>query len=191
VCHIWLVAYDAFPVARDLAAVVGEDVDPRPVDLASTFQANFRGLCRLAYLIVGDSSQAEDIVQEAFLKTFAGWRRLRDPDRLEVYLRRAVINASRSKLRRRGTERRANARAVAGEPREGRPDSDRSGADAVMAAVRLLPERQRATVLLRYYLDLPEVEIARTLGTTVGTVKSQLAKARRSLERALSEASDD
>ena len=104
-----MVAYDALPVTRDLASVVVEGIDVPPVNLVSAFRANFTGLCRLAFLIVGDSGLAEDIVQEAFLKTFAGWRRLRDPDRLEVYLRRAVINVSRSKLRRRGNERRANA----------------------------------------------------------------------------------
>ena len=61
----------------------------------------------------------------------------------------------------------------------------------MIAAVRLLPERQRATVVLRYYLDLPESDIAHTLGTTVGTVKSQLAKARKNLEKTLSESPDE
>jgi RNA polymerase sigma-70 factor (sigma-E family) len=187
-----LVAYDALPVTRDLAAAVAAEQEAtRPVELVSAFQAHFAGLCRLAHLIVGDSALAEDIVQEAFLRTFAGWRRVRDPDRVHVYLRRAVINVSRSKLRRRGHERRANALVYGNTRAEGRPEADRESADVVVEAVRLLPERQKAAVLLRYYLDLRESDIADTLGTKVGTVKSQLAKARRNLEKSLAEAGDD
>jgi RNA polymerase sigma-70 factor (sigma-E family) len=186
------VAYDALPVTRDLAAAVAAEQEAsRPVELVSAFHAHFGGLCRLAHLIVGDSALAEDIVQEAFLRTFAGWRRVRDPDRVHVYLRRAVINVSRSKLRRRGHERRANAIVYGSTREEGRHEADRESADVVVEAVRLLPERQKAAVLLRYYLDLPESDIADTLGTKVGTVKSQLAKARRNLEKALAEAADE
>jgi RNA polymerase sigma-70 factor (sigma-E family) len=185
-----VVAYDALPVTRDLAPVAAGRIESPPIELVSAFRTHFSGLCRLAYLIVGDSAHAEDIVQEAFLRTFVGWRRLREPDRVEMYLRRAVINASRSKLRRRDNERRANARAVAGQSGEAVVGPDREVADSVMAAVRGLPERQRATVILRYYLDLSETDIAETLGTSPGTVKSQLSKARRNLERALGEAGD-
>jgi RNA polymerase sigma factor (sigma-70 family) len=129
-----VVAYDALPVTRDLAAAVAAEQEAsRPVELVAAFEAHFVGLCRLAHLIVGDSALAEDIRHEA----------------------------------------------------------DRESADEVVEAVRLLPERQKAAVLLRYYLDLPESEIADTLGTKVGTVKSQLAKARRNLEKTLAGAGDD
>jgi len=183
-----MVAYDALPVTRDLAAAMAAEQDAAaPVALVSAFEAHFAGLCRLAFLIVGDSALAEDIVQEAFLRTFVGWKRLRDPDRVQMYLRRAVVNVSRSKLRRRVTEGRANAKFYGGSRAETGAELDHESADAVVEAVRMLPERQRAAVLLRYYLDLAESDIAETLGTKVGTVKSQLAKARRNLGKALTE----
>ncbi len=178
------VAAEAGPTTRDLVAADPQREELLAHDeLVSVFRLHYVGLCRLAYLIVGDTSLAEDVVQEAFLRTFAGWRRLREPARLQVYLRRAVINASRSKLRRRGVEARANALFHAAERPSARSSDDSDTTLAVMDAVRRLPPRQRAAVLLRYYLDLPEAEIADTLGTRVGTVKSQLAKARRNLGR--------
>ena len=182
---------EAWLVQRDLPVVL---VPPHDVvnrdQFSHVFRTHYPGLCRLAYLIVGDGAVAEDVVQEAFLRTFAGVHRLREPAQLHLYLRRAVINASRSKLRRRGIEHRANVLFQAG-ARDGRRwDDECDTTVAVVEAVRRLPERQRAAVLLRYYLDLPEVEIAETLGTRVGTVKSQLAKARRNLGRTIAEPGD-
>lgn len=181
--------------------------------LAALFDDHYLGLCRLAWLILGDRDQAEEVVQEAFLRTFTRWRSLRQPDRAPWYLRAAVVNLSRSRLRRRSTEARGN-QAVAvlhaerwlddlgigpavGGARPGtagratRPgtaaaDGDRAAEHlAVVEAVRALPPRQRAAVVLRYYEDLPEAEIAALLGCSTGTVKSQLAKARASLARRL------
>ena len=158
--------------------------------LGSTFRAHYVGLCRLAYLIVGDASIAEDIVQEAFLRTFAGWWRVREPERVHVYLRRAVINLSRSDNRSRGSEQRANARFSSGDPAF-RYDADSEAGSEVVEAVRRLPDRQRLTVILRYYLDLPDAEVAEALGTSIGTVKSQLSKARQNLQRMLTAVVDD
>lgn len=160
-------------------------------ELVAAFRSHYGPLSRLAYLIVGDSVMAEDVVQEAFLRTFAGWHRVREPHRVAIYLRRAVINLSRSRLRSRGVELRANALYISGESCRPDPTDVESAssmvesASAVVEAVRRLPDRQRSAVLLRYYLDLPEAEIAATLRTTVGTVKSQLFKARRTLGRVL------
>jgi RNA polymerase sigma-70 factor (sigma-E family) len=152
-------------------------------DLLSTlFDAHYRSLCRLAHVLLGDGAQAEDVVQEAFLRTFTGFGRLRDRSRADAYLRRCVINLSQSRLRRRSAEGRSNAAAQRGERFEdlsGRQDLD------LLDAVRTLPPRQRATVVLFYYADLPESEVATTLGCSVGTVKSQLAKARTTLARCL------
>ena len=149
------------------------------------FATEYVGLCRLATLLVGDRGRAEEIVMEAFLQTFTSWRRLRDPQAAPAYLRRAVVNIARSHLRRRVVEWRANARAHSA-------DSTREGAteprhlDPVLHAVQALPARQRAAVVLRYYLDLSEADIAETLGCSPGTVKSQLAKARTTLASRLS-----
>ena len=136
----------------------------------------------LAYRMCAQRALAEDVVQEAFLKTFTGWGRLRDRGRADAYLRRSVVNLSRSRLRRRTVEGRGNAAVH----RDDRVDCPPSGHDIdLLEAVRALPPRQRATVALFYYADLPESEVARTLGCSVGTVKSQLAKARAALARGL------
>jgi RNA polymerase sigma-70 factor (sigma-E family) len=150
------------------------------------FASEYAGLCRLATLLVGDRHRGEEIVMEAFLQTFTSWRRLRDPDAAPAYLRRAVVNIARSQLRRRIVEWRANARSHSAEQtRDAR--SEPLHLDPVLLAVQALPSRQRAAVVLRYYADLPEAEIAETLGCSAGTVKSQLAKARKTLAARLAE----
>ena len=170
-------ALDAWPVA-------GGDAR-RAVDrqFGALFDAHYVSLCRLAYILLGDPARAEDAVQEAFLRTFAGWGRLRQPALAHIYLRKAVLNQCRSKLRRRQTESRVNSIVGAADrTRDRNVFEDRRvvGLD-VTAAVRQLPTRQREAVLLRYFLDLGESEIAAILGVNIGTVKSQLAKARRNL----------
>jgi RNA polymerase sigma-70 factor (sigma-E family) len=172
--------------ADALALTLGRVRTARQDDLSQLFDAHWAPLCRLAFVLLGDATAAEDVVQEAFLGTFRGWARLRDPDRAGLYLRRAVVNASRSRLRRRPLEQRANAIAHGRSDDTGRDWTDASSdAAIVLEAVRRLPERQRSAVVLRYYLDLPEAEIAETLGVAPGTVKSQLAKARKTLAREL------
>ena len=149
----------------------------RDVALAGLFDRHFVELCRVAYLILGDAGVAEEIAMEAFAAGLGHWRDIRDPERASAYLRRAVLNLCRSRIRRRQLERRIGAfRPVA-------PlalwDPERHALTLeVWDAVRALPTRQRACVVLRYYLDLPEADIADTLGCAPGTVKSQLAKAR-------------
>ena len=99
-----------------------------------------------------------------------------------VYVRAAVVNLCRSRLRRRGTEEAGN-RASWRDPAEWTDPVD--DALVVLDAVRTLPPRQRETVVLRYYEDLTERDVAAALGCSVGTVKSQLARARASLARTL------
>jgi RNA polymerase sigma-70 factor (sigma-E family) len=157
----------------------------RDARVAELFDAHYGSLCRLAYVIIGDSALAEEIVMEALVKTFTGFRRIRDLDRADAYLRRAVVNQCRSRMRRRAVELRVNA-AVHRRDERRAPDWDlerHETARIVWDAVRGLPERQRACVVLFYYEDLPEAEIAEVLDCSVGTVKSQLSKARGKLER--------
>jgi RNA polymerase sigma-70 factor (sigma-E family) len=147
--------------------------------ITQLFEAHYRDLCRLATLLLSDPHGAEEVVQEAFLKTFAGWRRIRQPDRAQFYLRTSVVNLCRTRLRRRSTEDRGNR--VTWASAEGVTDPEDTDRLTLLEAVRALPERQREAVVLRYYLDLPEAEMAALLGCAPGTVKSQLSKARATL----------
>ena len=172
------------------ANVVERPVPARDEAMLGLFDEHYLPLCRLAFVILGNHALAEEIVMEALLKTFSGWGRLRDPSRADIYLRRVVINLARSKIRRRTLERRTN-ESMAREPRGGLVDLDARETTAVVwAAVRELPERQRAAVVLRYYEDLPVAQVAEILDCSVGTVKSQLSKARAKLNLSLRDETD-
>jgi RNA polymerase sigma-70 factor (sigma-E family) len=180
----------------DAALVLGRSVRAgaagRPANredlLEAVFAEHYGGFCRLATLLLGDGSGAEEVVQEAFLRTFSSWWRVRQPERAQWYVRAAVVNLCRSRLRRRGTEEAGN-RASWRDPTDWSDDAVED-ALVVLEAVRTLPPRQRQTVILRYYEDLSERDVATVLGCSVGTVKSQLARARASLARSLAPPED-
>jgi len=157
--------------------------------IEALFGDHYAGLCRLATVLLGDPAAAEEAVQEAFARTYAGWWRVRRPDRAQWYLRAAVVNQCRSRSRRRSSEERGvrGWSATHGEASVGEGSDEDARADmmTVLEAVRALPPRQRAAVVLRYYEDLAEADVARVLRCSVGTVKSQLAKARATLARRL------
>jgi RNA polymerase sigma factor (sigma-70 family) len=135
-------------------------------DFDQVYVREYEGLVRLAYVTTGSLGAAEEIVQEVF----AGWLRrgeqVREPS---AYLRRAVVSRCTSWVRRRVLERRHTATASPA-PHEP-PYADTA---VVRAALLRLKPRQRAAVFLRFYLDLPEAEIAEILGCRAGTVKSML-----------------
>jgi RNA polymerase sigma-70 factor (sigma-E family) len=166
-------------------AAVPVAADDRDQRIRVLFDEHYPGLCRLAYLIVGDAALAEELVMDSFMRTFAGWRRIRDLERADAYLRRTVVNLSRSRLRRQRT---ADRPVVAAPAPTSSWDADtHEEARLIWDAVRALPDRQRAAVVLRYYEDLSEADVAHALNCSAGTVKSQLSKARASLARALGE----
>lgn len=136
----------------------------------------WRPMLRLAASLVDDPALAEDVAQEAFARTLLRWAQLDDP---VLYLRRAVVNRSRSELRRRVVRRRAVRATVAAPP--GEPVVD----DAVLRALRSLSPKRRAVVALRFYEDLTEPQIARVLGVRLGTVKSTLHTALAQLRKEL------
>lgn len=148
------------------------------------FDVQYRPLCRLAYVILRDAAQAEEAVMDAFVKTFAGWRRIGMMDRPDLYVRRAVVNACTSRLRRRSIESR--------HLDDHRPitAADFDTQHLVRAAIDELPKRQRLCVVLRYFEDLSEADMAEVLGCSPGTIKSQLSKARVTL-KAILEAGDE
>jgi RNA polymerase sigma-70 factor (ECF subfamily) len=131
-------------------------------------------------LVTGSLPMAEDAVQDAVI---AAWERLERGDtieRLDAWIATVALNRSRSGLRRIGAERRARARLTGSPPVEPGPE-----AVDVRRALAELPRRQREAAVLRYVLDLTTAEVASAMGTTEGTVKSQLAKARTHLADAL------
>ena len=171
-------------IAESGAGMVERARAGRDKAMLELFDEHYEPLCRLAFVILGDHALAEEIVMEAFLRTCSGWGALRDTSRADVYLRRAVINLSRSGIRRKLAERRARASIEARPPTPSNPDAAETNA-VLLAAVRQLPERQRACVVLLYYEDLSEAQIAEVLACSVGTVKSQLHKARTKLHSLL------
>jgi RNA polymerase sigma-70 factor (sigma-E family) len=159
----------------------------RDREVAALFDRVYGPMCRLAFVILGDQATAEEIVMEALIKTFSSWRKIRDYDRVDAYLRRTVVNLCRSKIRRKVIEARVNATSYRREQLRA-PDWDPERHETsrmVWEAVKDLPPRQRASVVLRYYDDLSEAQIADVLQCSVGTVKSQLAKSRAKLEKTL------
>jgi RNA polymerase sigma-70 factor (sigma-E family) len=178
---------------RGAGTSVTVDRPGRDEQVAALFDEHYGGLVRLATVLLGDASGAEEVVQEAFLATYAGWWRIRRPERAGWYLRAAVVNRCRSRGRRRATEDRGNRTVWATDGAV--PDqwaADVAGeAMAVVAAVRALPERQREAVALFYYQDLAEADVAAAMGCSIGTVKSQLSKARATLARRLAEPAAD
>lgn len=156
----------------------------RDEQVVGLFAEHYGGLCRLAALLLGDAAAAEEIVSEAFLRTFAGWWRLRRPEQAQWYLRRTVVNLCRSRQRRGKVEDRSNRTTWAGE-RDAHEPEPTPEQRAVLDAVAGLPRRQREAVVLRYYQDLTEAEVAGVLGCSLGTAKSQLSKARHTLGRVL------
>lgn len=147
------------------------------------FDRHYRSLRGLAFVMLGDAARAEEIVMEAYLKAFSGWARLRGMDHPHAYLRQIVVNLCRAKFRREKIELRVNALVHRREETWWEPSRDLRM--DLWAAVRTLPERQRACIVLRYLEDMTEREIADAIECSIGTVKSQLSKARAKLEREL------
>jgi RNA polymerase sigma-70 factor (sigma-E family) len=140
-------------------------------ELAALFVAEHDRLVRLAVLLLGDQGAAEEVVQDAFVSLHRNWRRVRDPERAPAWLRSAVLNGARSRLRRLAVRRRHP-----DPPGALAPGADEAALDAdrrswVLAALAQLPARQREALVLRYYLDLSEAEIAGAMGVSAGSVK--------------------
>ena len=137
-------------------------------------EARSSSLFRTAYLMVGDHQLAQDLLQEALVKTLIAWPRLQDHDNVEAYTRRIIVTTSISWRRRRSFHERPSETLP-----ESRPAPDAAEAtvthDAVVAALLTVPPRQRAAIVLRYYQDLTETQTAEVMGCSVGTVKSQVS----------------
>lgn len=158
---------------RAASHAVGQRAD---ADFADVFAAHRIEALRLAYLLCGDRDRAEDVVADVFVKLFRRWGR-GGIDNPRAYLRRAVVNELNSRFRRLALERREAGRQHGDDRGARRPDDQIADADAIAAALAALPVRQRTAVVLRYYADLPEREVADVMGVSVGTVKSSVSRA--------------
>ncbi|QZY30267.1 SigE family RNA polymerase sigma factor [Nocardioides coralli] len=174
--------------------MTGETAWDADTALEQLYAAHWRSLVRLAVLLVHDVGLAEEIVQDAFVAVHSRWRRLRDPDRGLAYLRQTVVNRSRSALRHRAVvARHAAAQRGVTDPVPGADDSAlvRDRREAVLAALRSLPGRQREVMALRYYAELSEAEIADALGISRGAVKSHASRGAAALRERLSDYLED
>ncbi len=163
---------DLEPLPAQLAFAGGDvgRVDEVPRSFESFFAETRVPMVRLASLLTGSVSQAEEAVQESFVRVYERWSTIDDPG---AYLRRAVVNRCTSWHRHRAVVRRTDRDVARAETYLDRP----AETDELAAALAQLPRRRRAVVVLRFYQQLDLADIADTLGVSVGTVKSTLNRA--------------
>lgn len=144
-------------------------------------EARGAALLRMAYLLAGNRTDAEDLLQTALTKTYLAWDRINEPSALDGYVRRIMVNVHISWWRKRKLDE---------YPTDELPElavDDHTSAsevhDALQRALTRLPRRQRAAVVLRYYADLPETAVAEILDVSVGTVKSTVSRGVEKLRR--------
>ena len=176
----------AEPVTEDVEVPVSVE-DP----LARAFRTDGPALVGLARLLLDDPGQAEEVVQEAFIRTYASWRRVRDQDNPLPYVRRTVVNLARGGLRRRRIEQKPRFEREVHAPSAELAAAERARELEVAAAVHALPRRQRECVVLRFYADCAVAEIAETLRISDGSVKQHLHRALATLADALQPGDDD
>lgn len=160
---------------------------PAEADFTEFVRMRSAALLRTAYLLTGDRGHAEDLLQTVLAKLYVSWGRIRDPKAVEAYARRALATTATSWWR--GRARRPERPTGDQFPDRGEPERTHEvdEREALWAALRKLPPRQRAVIVLRYYEDLTEAETAAVLGCAVGTVKAQAHRALARLRAALGE----
>lgn len=163
--------------AESAAAAASQTATPEAVGttvdhLTATYQAHYRSLLGLAALLLDDTASCEDVVQEAFIRVHSARSRVREPEKTLAYLRQTVVNLSRSALRRR----------IIGLKLLSKPMPDMASAeegayeqlerDDLIRSMRGLQRRQREVLVLRYFADMTEAQVAETLGISLGSVKA-------------------
>jgi RNA polymerase sigma-70 factor (sigma-E family) len=171
-----------FSAIGDTDHAAGTDADRLVTEL---YAAHYAGLVRLAALLLRDRAVAEEVVQDAFVALHRRWRRLRDPHNAAAYLRTSVVHNTRSIQRRRAVAAKHPDDVLLDAP------SAESGAlravssRAVVDALQMLPRRQREALVLRYYADLSEAEIAEAMKISKGAVKSHTSRGMAALRTTL------
>lgn len=146
--------------------------------LEALYAAEYASVVKLAYLLTGERDAAEDVAQEAFVRLFARFQDRKEPEVVGAYLRRIVVNLSRSRVRRLVNDRRKIERA-ASLPQP--PEADPARPALTRELLMKLPVRQRAALYLRYYEGRSERETAEALGCSIGAVKSLVMRAARTV----------
>ncbi len=162
----------------------GGSAAPQAGSLPALYDSHYQTMVRLAAMYVDQREAAEEVVQDAFVKLLKGNYRIEKGSEV-AYLRRMVVNGSHSALRKRRVRRRHvpdEPGPVAAAEEEGVSRSER---ERILNAVRKLPRNQAAVIVLRYYLDLSEAEIAETLGIARGSVKSHAHRGLAKLQKIL------
>jgi RNA polymerase sigma-70 factor (sigma-E family) len=174
-------------VRTDTTDILGAAHEDARTAVTALYQAHALGLIRLAVIMLGDRPSAEDVVQDAFCGLYRRWRTLTDTEKALSYVRSSVLNGARTALRRRAKRRFENP--GFDEPAESAESLALVSEEhrEVLAGIRRLPDRQREALVLRYYLDLSEEQIAATMGVSRGTVKSTSSRALAALGRILEE----
>ncbi|MER6622745.1 SigE family RNA polymerase sigma factor [Streptomyces sp. NPDC000931] len=158
--------------------------DAASVEFHAFFERHYAELSRLAHLLTGEADTADDLAADALLAMWHRWDRVRAADHPAAYARGVVANLARTRIRSAVRERRRIA--LFWSPREERIENpDVPGVVDVQEALRRLPFRKRACVVLRHAFDLSEKDTALALGISVGTVKSQTSKGMTELQRLL------
>jgi RNA polymerase sigma-70 factor (sigma-E family) len=168
------VTTDTLLVDASLESASGEWDATRAV--TAIYTTHYRSLVRLAVLLVRDVATAEEVVQDSFIAMHGAWRRIRDTEKALSYLRQSVVNRSRSVLRHRMVVDKN-----APKPAPDMPSAEQGALSllersAVIAALRTLPPRQREALVLKFYADLSEAQIATAMGISRGAVKSHTAR---------------
>ena len=163
----------------DVERILVDEPFPDRERCAALYREHFDDAYTLAALLVG-AGDADDVTQDAFLRVFSRLRRLRSPEGFRAYLRRTVVSVALGDRRTRGRERARAERAERAWPKA--PPSNDADPD-LWRAVQALPPRQRAVIVLRYWSDLSERDIAAALGCRPGTVKSLASAAMATLRK--------
>lgn len=173
-----------------LPATVMGSVPARPaaeaeLAIIAIYDSEYWSLVRMSAMLLGDVGSAEEVVQDSFIAVHAAWRRLRDVDRAVHYLRRSVLNRSRSVLRHRAVVDRHMPTQEPDMPSAEHAAMTQLERSAVISALRALPARQREALVLKFYLDLPEDQVAAAMNISAGAVKSHTSRAKAALRAIL------
>lgn len=144
--------------------------------VSQLYGAHYTRLVRLGWLLLRDQGAAEEVVQDCFVAMHGRWGRLRDANKAAAYLRTSVVNRCRSVQRRRAVAARHEPDRVASVPSAEETALHHDQGSRLLAALDGLPRRQREVLVLRYYLDLSEAEIADALRISRGAVKSHSSR---------------